>query len=146
MTTRTTYPLIVIAIIAICGLAYFKFGSKLAIPPPSDESALSKPMVNVTIPELTGIAKIGELAFNAKCALCHGENAAGKGGAGPPLVHKIYEPSHHGDGAFLLAAQNGVRAHHWNFGSMPPVEGVTSGDVKAITAYIRALQRENGIN
>jgi mono/diheme cytochrome c family protein len=146
MAAKTTYPLIAVAIIAIGGLAYFNTGSKMATSPPVDETATSKPMVEVKIPSLSGSAKIGEVAFNAKCAVCHGENAAGQDGAGPPLIHKIYEPSHHGDGAFLLAVQNGVRTHHWNFGSMPPVEGVTNGDVKAIVAYIRAVQRENGIN
>ena len=49
--------------------------------------------------------------------------AAGHDGAGPPLVHKIYQPGHRSDMAFVLAAQNGVRAHHWPFGNRPPVEG-----------------------
>jgi len=40
----------------------------------------------------------------------------------------------------------GVRGHHWPFGDMPPVEGVTRGDVTMIIAYIRELQRANGIN
>ncbi|MBV1864502.1 MAG: cytochrome c, partial [Rhodobacteraceae bacterium] len=75
-----------------------------------------------------------------------GDNAGGRDGLAPPLVHKIYEPSHHGDMSFLLAAQNGVRAHHWPFGNMPPVAGVTRGDVVGIVSYIRELQRENGIN
>lgn len=87
----------------------------------------------------------GKRGFDAVCAKCHGTNAQGREGSGPPLVHKIYEPSHHGDMAFLLAAQNGVRSHHWKFGNMPPVEGVTQADVKNIVAYVRALQRENGI-
>jgi len=91
-------------------------------------------------------AKIGQVGFNAKCAACHGVNAAGKDGVAPPLVHKIYEPSHHGDESFQRAAALGVRAHHWPFGNMPAVEGVTRGDVKMITAYIRELQRANGIN
>ena len=87
----------------------------------------------------------GKRAFDAVCANCHGTNAQGKNGVGPPLVHKIYEPSHHGDMAFVIAAQNGVRAHHWKFGNMPPVEGVTRGDVLNIVSYVRALQSENGI-
>lgn len=69
----------------------------------------------------------------------------GKQGFGPPLVHKIYEPSHHGDAAFQVAAAQGVRAHHWRFGNMPPQDGVTAGDVTAIIAYVRELQRANGI-
>jgi len=61
-------------------------------------------------------------------------------------VHAIYEPGHHGDLAFKRAAMNGVRAHHWPFGNMPPVQGITRADIGAIVAYVRALQRANGIN
>lgn len=84
--------------------------------------------------------------FDAKCATCHGVNATGLQDMGPPLVHKIYEPSHHGDESFQRAAAMGVRAHHWRFGNMPPVEGVTRADIAMVVAYIRALQRANGIN
>jgi mono/diheme cytochrome c family protein len=103
-------------------------------------------MVSVTVPELTGVALEGEALFRENCATCHGADAAGRDGVGPPLVHRIYEPGHHGDGSFVLAALRGVRAHHWPFGDMPPVEGVTEGDVERIVAYVRTLQRANGIN
>ncbi|MDG1738556.1 MAG: cytochrome c [Paracoccaceae bacterium] len=111
-----------------------------------EPSTISGSMVEVTVPELTGAALIGEQIFNAKCAACHGENAAGVEGAGPPLVHIIYEPSHHGDMAFMLAPRRGVQAHHWRFGNMAPVEGLTDGDIKQIITYVRTLQRANGIN
>ncbi|EDZ40549.1 MAG TPA: cytochrome c [Rhodobacteraceae bacterium] len=104
-------------------------------------------LANVLLPEtLSQNAQIGQLGFEAKCAACHGVNAAGQDGVAPPLVHIIYEPSHHGDEAFQRAAAMGVRGHHWPFGDMPPVEGVTRGDVTMIIAYIRELQRANGIN
>lgn len=104
-------------------------------------------LVQVKLPSsLSATALTGKKAFEVKCAACHGDNAGGRDGLAPPLVHKIYEPSHHGDMSFLLAAQNGVRAHHWRFGDMPPVAGVTRGDVVGIVTYIRELQRENGIN
>lgn len=48
-------------------------------------------------------------------------------------------------GAIAMAVRNGVRAHHWNFGDMPPVRGLTEADVKAVTAYVRAVQRASGI-
>jgi len=66
--------------------------------------------VDVRVPELSVAATRGKVAFDANCAQCHGKSASGTG-KGPPLVHKIYEPNHHGDQAFILAAQNGVRAH-----------------------------------
>ena len=102
-------------------------------------------LAEVTVPQLTDIQMQGEAVFKTNCASCHGVNAAGKDGFGPPLVHKIYEPSHHGDMAFVLAVKQGVRAHHWKFGNMPPVAGVSDQEVQAIIAYVRALQRANGI-
>lgn len=104
------------------------------------------PLVAVVVPELDAAAAAGEAAFNARCASCHGANAAGRDGIAPPLVHGIYEPSHHGDQAFLVAAQLGVRAHHWRFGDMPPVEGITEAEAASIVTYVRALQRANDID
>jgi len=86
----------------------------------------------------------GESKFNANCARCHGERGRGTN-QGPPLVHKIYEPNHHGDPAFQMAAANGVRAHHWQFGNMPKIDGVTPAEVTEITKYVRWLQRQAGI-
>ncbi len=103
------------------------------------------PMRKVVVPELTGEAKMGERAFNAKCAVCHGKNAAGQMGVAPPLIHQYYRPGHHGDAAFYNAALNGVRSHHWRFGDMPPVQGITRAEIKTIVTYIRTLQRANGI-
>ena len=102
-------------------------------------------MVDVTVPELSAPEQKGAALFAQNCATCHGENAAGKDGVGPPLVHIIYEPSHHGDGSFYVAARLGVRAHHWSFGNMPAQPQITDEDVAKIVAYIRALQRANGI-
>lgn len=116
---------------------------------PADTSAVAEgaPLAQVRVPEtLSPQAAMGQRAFEAKCATCHGINAAGQNGVAPPLVHQTYRPGHHADMAFVLAAQNGVRAHHWRFGNMPPVEGLTRADVTAIVAYVRELQQENGIN
>lgn len=112
-----------------------------------DRQPSGSAMANVVLPdELSANAQIGKRAFELKCAVCHGANAAGQNGVAPPLVHSTYRPAHHGDGAFLAAARNGVRSHHWRFGNMPPIEGLTDGDVKMIVAYVRELQRANGIN
>ena len=107
-----------------------------------DNSAI----VSIELPdELSKVAQIGKLAFQSNCLACHGENAVGQKGVAPPLIHKIYEPSHHGDESFQRAVAVGVRAHHWKFGNMPALEGLTRGDVKAIIAYVRELQEANGI-
>jgi len=103
------------------------------------------PLAAVVVPELSVGAQEGEGLFNRSCASCHGKDAAGQDGVAPPLVHKIYEPSHHADIAFELAAKNGVRAHHWQFGNMPPVEGITDPEIAKIVDYVRELQRANGI-
>lgn len=87
----------------------------------------------------------GAQLFAANCATCHGPAGDGTA-AGPPLVHVIYEPSHHGDVSFLLAVQRGVQPHHWAFGPMPPVTGLDEADVADIVAWVRARQREAGID
>ncbi|QIE47734.1 cytochrome c (plasmid) [Pseudohalocynthiibacter aestuariivivens] len=116
------------------------------VPPDTSQLQPGAPIVEVSLPaELSAEAQMGKRAYEAKCAECHGTNAAGQNGVAPPLVHKIYEPNHHSDMAFVLAAKNGVRAHHWRFGNMPPVKGLTDADVKLIALYVRELQKENGI-
>ncbi|WP_347313051.1 c-type cytochrome [Defluviimonas sp. SAOS-178_SWC] len=137
-----------IALAAVVGAGYLILPRVQNAPTaPAATAALpAGAMVAVTPAALTGNEVLGETAFNAKCAACHGTNAAGTDGKAPPLIHKFYEPGHHGDQAFLMAVQNGVRAHHWPFGNMPPVEGLTVSDVANIVAYVRALQRANGID
>ena len=86
----------------------------------------------------------GERRYERSCSGCHGQLGAGTQ-AGPPLVHRVYEPSHHSDAAFRLAVTRGVRAHHWAFGNMPPLPGMDSAGITAVTAYVRWLQRKAGI-
>ena len=82
----------------------------------------------------------GAALFDAHCGPCHGTFALGTE-QGPPLLHATYRSDHHADEAFQLAVARGVRAHHWRFGDMAPVAGLTRADVTDITAYIRWLQR-----
>jgi len=86
----------------------------------------------------------GKTLFAERCAQCHGADLRGSM-TGPPLLHPIYKPSHHADIAFQLAVRNGSRAHHWRFGDMKPVPGLTPDDVAHITAYVRSEQRKAGI-
>ena len=132
----------VLAILIIAAIVYS------LLPSGSDVGSVEEgaPIVKIGIPgQLSEIAMLGKQAFDINCASCHGENAVGQHGVAPPLVHKIYEPNHHGDESFQLAVAMGVRAHHWKFGNMPAIEGLTRADVKPIIAYVRELQRHNGI-
>jgi mono/diheme cytochrome c family protein len=114
---------------------------------PSQTASGGVPIVTgIVVPDLAASEEAGRVAFEANCAKCHGINGAGVDGAGPPLVHIIYEPNHHGDGSFLVAVRNGVRSHHWDFGNMNPLPGVRDDEIISIIGYVRALQRANGIN
>ncbi len=101
--------------------------------------------VNVKVPDLSAIAINGKTAFDANCAACHGQNAAGTD-KGPPLIHNVYNAGHHSDAAFVIAAKIGVRQHHWPYGPMPPQPQVTEEQVTAIVQYVRELQAANGID
>jgi mono/diheme cytochrome c family protein len=133
------YP--IAALVAVAVIAGFQMtrGSQ------ATEPAADGAMVVVTMPELSALAAEGQKLYGEHCAACHGVNGAGHEGAGPPHVHIIYEPGHHGDAAFQLAVQQGVRAHHWNFGDMLPVKGVTPDEVDKMIVFVREVQRANGI-
>jgi mono/diheme cytochrome c family protein len=100
--------------------------------------------IEVRIPTLSAQASTGKVVFDANCAQCHGANGSG-GDAGPPLVHDIYNPGHHGDGAFYQAARRGVRRDHWGFDDMPPQPQVGQSEISSIIRYVRELQVANGI-
>ena len=87
---------------------------------------------------------LGVKHYQDKCASCHGQWGKGTE-VGPPLMHPFYKPSHHNDASFYRAALSGVQAHHWNFGNMPAVKGITEKEVGSIISFIRWLQHEKGI-
>jgi len=141
------------AVVALVAFVYLRPDApatpqnQMAEPSTVDLSDDDDTLAKVNIPaEFSTDALIGMRGFEAKCAVCHGINAAGQDGVAPPLVHTIYRPGHHPDSAFVRAAMQGVISHHWDFGNMPPVTGLTAADVKYIARYIRELQQENGIN
>ncbi|MCB1509025.1 MAG: cytochrome c [Hyphomicrobiaceae bacterium] len=134
--------LVLIAAVAIVAVAAFSF---LREEDAGVSGERAVPAAGRTAVQTVGGPTLGAALFAENCARCHGAQAQGTD-AGPPLVHPVYEPSHHGDVAFLLAVRNGVRAHHWPYGNMPPLPGVSDQAVAEIVAHVRALQRAAGIN
>ena len=94
--------------------------------------------------DLSETARQGKTVFDTNCAQCHGPEATGTN-LGPSFIDRIYHPGHHGDAAFHLAATRGVRQHHWNFGNMLPVPGVSETQVGQVICYVRHLQLTNNI-
>ncbi|MCB0953214.1 MAG: cytochrome c [Microthrixaceae bacterium] len=94
-------------------------------------------------PDAEQIAQ-GEELYQANCASCHGSDLRGTD-KGPSHLSSIYEPGHHGDNAFRSAIEIGAVQHHWPFGDMPPVPGLSSTEVDAIIAYVREVQEREGL-
>jgi mono/diheme cytochrome c family protein len=99
---------------------------------------------DVAVPEFSTNARQGGMLFSIKCASCHGLYGDGTD-KGPPLLHKFYHPGHHSDRSFWAAIRNGSKQHHWTFGPMKPVEGVTDEQIPLLIDYVRELQKANGI-
>jgi len=98
----------------------------------------------IVLPEFSVAALEGERIFSENCTSCHGTNADGTD-RGPPLLHNIYNPGHHADGAFYRAVARGTVQHHWPFGDMPAQPHVSNAEVAKIIVYVRELQIANGI-
>lgn len=86
----------------------------------------------------------GKQLYQANCASCHGSDLRGTD-KGPSHLSKVYEPGHHSDDGFRFAIKNGARQHHWNFGDMPAIPGLSDDEIDSIIAYVRAQQQEQGL-
>ncbi len=134
-----------IALFSIVAIGVFLLSPRPQTQPTSQNNAVNlKPAFAVKLPSFNAQQQAGQKLFEKNCQQCHGKSATGTGN-GPPLIHRYYEPNHHTDYAFYRATQSGVKAHHWPFGNMPPIPTVKKDDVTHIISYVRAIQRENGI-
>lgn len=83
----------------------------------------------------------GQLLYEKYCSSCHGLDLNGSD-QGPPLLHPFYKPSHHGDKAFYRAALQGAKQHHWEFGDMKSVDGMTREKLDSVVPYVRYYQQQ----
>ncbi len=93
----------------------------------------------------TAVSVGGRALFIQTCSVCHGIDLQGTD-QGPPFLNRIYGPGHHSDASFRLAVQRGVISHHWRFGNMPKIEGLTDEQVEEIIKFVRAQQALAGID
>lgn len=96
------------------------------------------------IPKVPFKHAVGMEKYQKNCSRCHGKWIEGTK-SGPPLLHGFYKPSHHNDRSFYRAALKGVFEHHWKFGAMPKIEGITVKDMDKIVPFLRWLQQEKGL-
>ena len=85
----------------------------------------------------------GAEVYTEACASCHGADLRGTD-KGPSMLSIVYEPNHHTDDSFRNAIANGAPQHHWPFGDMEPVEGLSNEDVEAVIAFVRGEQQRQG--
>ena len=97
---------------------------------------------DIPVQDAALVAEGADLYQNS-CSSCHGSDLRGTD-LGPSQLSVVYQPGHHPDGSYALATLNGVRSHHWGFGDMPPVPGLSQDDLDRIVAFIRETQRTEG--
>ena len=91
-----------------------------------------------------GATSAGAELYEQSCASCHGSDLGGTD-QGPPHLSQVYAPDHHPDASFRAAITQGSPAHHWEFGDMPPVEGLDDEEIDLIIAYVREQQETHGL-
>lgn len=94
--------------------------------------------------DLSSAGSDGETLYQSNCASCHGSDLRGTD-QGPPHLSVVYAPDHHPDASFRAAIVNGTRAHHWEFGDMPAIEGLSDGEIDDIVSYVREQQEIHGL-
>jgi len=85
----------------------------------------------------------GASVYTQNCASCHGTDLRGTD-RGPSQLSIVYEPNHHSDDAYRAAIRNGAPQHHWTFGNMPAIQGITDDEIELVIEFIREQQETFG--
>ena len=126
MTTRIVVSTGLVAIVV-------SFGTAACV---LDEEPSSVTVDNPTL-------ALGAQVYGQHCASCHGVDLRGTE-KGPSHLSIVYEPNHHPDDAFRSAIANGVPQHHWTFGDMAPIAGLSDEEVEAVIGFVRSEQQRLG--
>lgn len=133
-------PLVVITLLA----AFLAVVAWFSAPTDHDHSQHGHGDKRTDLRALSYVAERGRSLFSARCATCRGNNGTGTD-KGSLLPHDIHVPGLRNDLSFQRAAGLGARAHYRPSGDMPPVASISGAHVTGITAFIRDIQRANGI-
>ncbi len=109
-----------------------------------DQDSTDRNRLHIPGPDFKASTEKGSSLFSANCSKCHGVKLEGTD-KGPSFLNKVYRPGHHGDMVFHWAVSKGVKQHHWHFGDMPAVAGLSGEDVADITAFVRLEQKKAGV-
>ena len=85
----------------------------------------------------------GMVAFAEECSRCHGRLARGTD-RGPNLIHAAYGPGARSDAEFRRAIREGMPARR-GYRAMPPTRNLAERRLDSMIAFLRGLQRANGI-
>ena len=96
------------------------------------------------VPASSLSAQAGRIAFAEECAGCHGRLAGGTE-RGPDLIQPAYGRRARSDAQFRRAVREGMPARRGGYGEMPAVKGVSERRLDRMIAFLREVQRVNGI-
>lgn len=132
--------------LALAGGVYLARGAgESAQPePPAPQDEITE-TVAVALPELTPQELAGKAVFAEYCATCHGPHGGGVAEIGPPLVYPGYGATELSDADIVAVVRQGVAMKRWKISDMPGVVGISGDEIRAAIAYLRAVQRANGI-
>lgn len=99
---------------------------------------------HIPSPKVPAQLTLNKMLYEKYCAECHGVDLRGSD-KGPPFMHRVYHPGHHGDRSFYVAVKKGAKAHHWKFGDMKPIEGIDDRVIGSIVKYVRYVQKAAGL-
>ena len=88
---------------------------------------------------------LGEQRYAQRCAMCHGADLRGSR-IGPSHLSSVFGPEQTTDAMFADAIRNGGRSGRFpQYDAMPAVPGLSNHEITSIIAYVRSVQRAQGL-